>query len=51
VRTSGPHSRPKTTTFVTGLRHSGIAAPFVIDHPVNRAIFENWVEKVIFPDL
>ena len=34
-----------------GLRNRGIIAPFVIDCPVNRDIFETWVEKVLTPDL
>jgi transposase len=51
LRMSVPHGHWKTTTFIAGLRNSGIVAPFVIDRPVNRAIFETWVEKVLVPDL
>ncbi|TCL87277.1 hypothetical protein C8J38_1324, partial [Rhizobium sp. PP-WC-2G-219] len=29
----------------------GFSAPFVIDRPVNRIIFETYVEKVLLPEL
>ncbi len=48
---SVPHGHWKTTTFIAGLRRSGIIAPFVIDCPVNRTIFEAWVERVLLPEL
>lgn len=48
---SVPHGHWKTTTFIAGLRNSGIVAPFVIDRPVNRPIFEAWVERVLVPTL
>jgi transposase len=51
LRMSVPHGHWKTTTFIAGLRNRGIIAPFVIDCPVNRDIFETWVEKVLTPDL
>ena len=37
---SVPRGHWKTTTFVGGLRASGMVAPFVIDGPINRAAFE-----------
>src|SRR4051794_27813187 len=51
LRMSVPHGHYKTTTFIAGLRNSGIVAPFVIDRPVNRTIFEAWVEHVLVPHL
>jgi hypothetical protein len=48
---SVPHGHYKTTTFIAGLRNSGIVAPFVIDRPVNRTILEAWVEHVLVPNL
>ena len=48
---SVPFGHWKTTTFIAGLRNSGIVAPFVIDAPVNRKIFETWVERVLVPEL
>jgi transposase len=51
LRMSVPHGHWKTTTFIAGLRNSGIVAPFVIDCPVNRTVFETWVERVLVPEL
>jgi transposase len=51
LRASVPHGHWKTTTFVAGLRISGIAAPFVLDGPINRNAFEVYVEKVLLPEL
>src|ERR1700758_2355243 len=36
---SVPHGHWETITFVAGLRHDGIVAPFVVDGPMTRAIF------------
>jgi len=41
----------KTTTFVAGLRLTGLVAPFVLDGPINRDAFEVYVEKVLVPEL
>jgi transposase len=49
LRVGVPHGRWKTTTFVAGLRTSGVGAPFVLDGPINRAAFEASVEKVLVP--
>ncbi len=46
-----PHGHWKTTTFVAGLRSYGIAAPFVLDGPINRTAFETYVDKVLVPEL
>jgi hypothetical protein len=46
-----PHGHWKTTTFVAGLRHDGITAPFVIDRPMNGVIFRTYVERVLAPTL
>src|SRR4051794_37194434 len=51
LRVGVPHGRWKTTTFVAGLRTSGVVAPFVLDGPINRAAFEAYVEKVLVPEL
>lgn len=48
---SVPHGHWKTTTFIAGLRNSGIVAPFVIDRPVNRTVFETWLERMLIPQL
>jgi len=51
LRVGVPHGHWKTTTFVAGLRSQGIAAPFVIDGPINRIAFETYVDKVLVPEL
>ncbi len=51
LRMSVPHGHRKTTTLIAGLRLVGIVAPFVIDCPVNREIFEAWIAQVLVPSL
>ena len=51
LRAGVPHGHWKTTTFVAGLRLSGIVAPFVLDGAINRIAFETYVEKVLVPEL
>ncbi len=51
LRVAVPHGHWKTTTFVAGLRRSGIVAPFVLDGPINRAAFETYVAQVLVPEL
>ena len=51
LRVGIPHGHWKTTTFIAGLRTSGVIAPFVLDGPINRATFETYVEKVLVPEL
>ena len=46
LRVGVPHGHWKTTTFVAGLRLTGICAP-----PINRIAFETYVEKVLTPEL
>ena len=38
-------------TFIAALRHDGITAPWVIDGPINGAIFRAYVEEVLVPSL
>ncbi|KQO93854.1 transposase [Methylobacterium sp. Leaf92] len=51
LRSGVPHGHWKTTTFVAGLRLSGIAAPFVLKGPINRDAFQTYVERVLVPEL
>ena len=51
LRAGVPHGHWKTTTFVAGLRLSGIVAPFVLDGAINRTAFETYVDKVLVPEL
>ena len=46
-----PHGHWKTTTFVAALRRDGIAAPFVIDRPMNGALFLAYITQVLAPTL
>ena len=51
LRVGVPHGHWKTTTFVAGLRSTGVVAPFVIDGAINRTAFETYVAKVLVPEL
>jgi transposase len=46
-----PHGPWKTSTFVAGLRTSGLTAPLVIDGAMNGDIFRAYVEQVLAPTL
>jgi transposase len=46
-----PHGHWKVTTFVAGLRSDAVVAPFVIDQPMNGAIFRAYVERCLVPTL
>ena len=51
LRAGMPHGHWKTTTFVAGLRLDGIAAPMVLDGPINRNAFQAYVDQVLVPEL
>ena len=51
LRVGVPHGHWKITTFVAGLRRSGLVAPFVLDGPINREAFEAYVGRVLVPEL
>ncbi len=51
LRASVPHGHWKTTTFVAGLRNTGMVAPMVIDGPINRDAFTAYVTQVLVPEL
>jgi transposase len=46
-----PHGHWKTSTFVAGLRLSGLTAPLVIDGAMNGEIFLAYVEQILAPTL
>ena len=46
-----PHGHWHTTTFVCALRTHGLAAPCVLDGPINGASFLAWVEQMLVPEL
>ncbi len=51
LRSPVPHGHWKTTTFVAGLRLSGVAAPFVLDVPIDRDAFQAYVYQDLVPEL
>ena len=51
LRAAIPHGHWKTTTFVAGLRNSGMVAPMVLDGPINGEAFQAYVEQVLVPEL
>ena len=46
-----PWGHWKTTTFVGGLRASGMTAPLVLDGPMNAEAFLAYVEQILVPSL
>ena len=51
LRAGVPHGHWKTTTFVAGLRRSGMVAPWVLDGPMNGDAFTTYVTRVLAPEL
>ena len=51
LRAGIPYGRWKTTTFVAGLRLTGMVAPMVLDGPINAIAFQAYVEQVLVPEL
>ncbi len=48
---SVPHGHWKTSTFVAGLRSSGLTAPLVVDGAMNGDVFRAYVEQILVPTL
>jgi transposase len=51
LRAKAPFGHWGTQTFIAGLRCDGIIAPWVIDGPMNRVIFETYIETQLAPTL
>jgi transposase len=51
LRAGIPHGHWKTTTFVAGLRMTGMVAPMVLDGPINGHAFQAYVDQVLVPEL
>lgn len=51
LKAKAPFGHWKTQTFIAGLRQRGLTAPFVVDQPMNRRIFETWVTTQLAPTL
>ena len=46
-----PFGHWKTQTFIAGLRDDGLTAPWIIDRPMTKEIFEIYVETQLAPTL
>ena len=46
-----PHGHWKTSTFVAGLRHNRVTAPFLLDGPMNGPTFLAYVQQILAPTL
>ena len=51
LKARAPFGHWKTQTFIAGLRCHGLTAPFVVDAPMNRRIFETYVTTQLAPTL
>ena len=51
LRARAPFGHWGTQTFIAALRHDGLTAPWIIDAPMNRNIFETYVETQLAPTL
>lgn len=46
-----PHGHWRTTTFIAGLRQSGVIAPMLLDGPMTGAAFRAYIEQALAPAL
>lgn len=51
LRVGVPPGRWKTTTFVAGLRLTGMVAPMALDGPINGVSFQAYVDQFPIPEL
>lgn len=51
LRSKAPFGHWKTQTFVAGLRCGALTAPWVVDAPMDRAVFETYVRTQLVPTL
>lgn len=51
LNSKAPFGHWGTQTFVAGLKCDGLIAPWVLDAPMNRVIFETYVETQLAPAL
>lgn len=51
MRAHVPHGHCKTLTFLAGLRHDRIVAPFVLNAPIIGDAFTAWVSQCFVPTL
>ena len=50
-RAAVPHGHWNTTTFTAGLRIGGLAAPMILDGPMDGSAFRAYVTQVLVPEL
>ena len=46
-----PHGHWQTATFIAGLRHDRLSAPWVVDAPMDGSLFLTYVTQVLGPEL
>lgn len=46
-----PHGHWQSSTFIAALRHESIAAPFLVEGPVDAEVFTAYLEQVLCPQL
>ncbi len=51
LNSKAPFGRWGTQTFIAGLKCDGLVAPFVVNAPMNRLIFDTYVETLLAPIL
>jgi DDE superfamily endonuclease len=51
LKAQAPFGHWLTQTFIAGLRRDGLTAPWVVDQPMNRKIFDTYVETQLAPTL
>jgi transposase len=51
LKADAPFGHWATQTFIAGLRCDGLIAPWVVDQPMNRQIFDTYVETQLAPAL
>lgn len=51
LKATAPFGHWATQTFIAGLRCDGLTAPWVVDQPMNRQIFDSYVETQLAPTL
>ena len=51
LRVAVPPGRWRTTTFVAGLRNSGMIVPMVLDGPINGELFQDYVDQALVLEL
>jgi DDE superfamily endonuclease len=51
LNSAAPFGRWGTQTFVAGLKCDGLVAPWIVNAPMNRAIFDAYIETQLAPAL